>query len=98
MELTTRQRRHLRALGHHLDPVIQVGHQGLTDKLVGEAERVLETHELIKVRVGEHAPGERHAVAEELAQRTRSALAQVLGRTFLLYRARAEDPAIVLPS
>ena len=96
-ELTSKQRRHLRALGHHLSPVLQIGHDGLTDSLVAQANAQLETHELIKVKVGESSPLPRHAAAEQLASATHSELAQVLGRTFLLYRPRSQDPQIKLP-
>ena len=96
-DLTGKQRRHLRALGHHLSPVLQIGHDGLTDALVAQANAELERHELIKVKVGESSPLPRHDAAEELASATGSSLAQVLGRTFLLYRPRHENPAILLP-
>ena len=96
-ELTGKQRRHLRALGHHLQPVLQVGHEGVSDAVVGQADRQLATHELIKVKVGESSPQDRHEAAELLAERTGAQIAQVLGRTVLLYRRRKEGPGIVLP-
>jgi len=96
-DLTGKQRRHLRALGHHLTPVVQVGHEGVSDALVQQANQQLETHELIKVRIGESAPQSRHDTANALAERTHAAVAQVLGRTALLYRARKDKPEIVLP-
>jgi RNA-binding protein len=95
--LTGRQRRHLRALGHHLQPVVQVGHEGVTEAVVREANQQLETHELIKVRIGESSPQDRHEGAEQLAEKTGAQVAQVLGRTALLYRPRREKPEIVLP-
>ncbi len=96
-ELTGRQRRHLRALGHHLDPVLQVGHEGISDAVVRQADQQLETHELIKVKIGESSPQDRHDAAALLAGRTGARVAQVLGRTALLYRARKDKPEIVLP-
>ena len=96
-DLTGKQRRHLRALGHALTPVLQVGKDGVTSALVSQAEVQLNAHELIKVKIAEAAPEDRHATAEGLATATKSALAQVLGRTFLLYKARKKDPKIVLP-
>jgi RNA-binding protein len=77
--------------------VLQIGKEGITDPLVKNALLQLEAHELIKVKVGDGAPANRHRTAEELAQATKSELAQVLGRTFLLYKARKERPAIRLP-
>jgi RNA-binding protein len=90
--------RHLRGLGHALDPVIAVGKNGVTESLVKEASAALAEHELIKVRVMQEAPVERREAAEELAAKTEAALAQVLGRTFLLYRRHPKKPRIVLPS
>ena len=95
--LTGKQRRHLRALGHHLDPVVQVGHEGVSEAVVEQAHRQLESHELIKVRIGETSPQDRHQAAELLAERTQAEVAQVLGRTALLYRPRKDKPEIVLP-
>ena len=97
MALTGKQRRHLRGLGHHLAPVVQIGKEGLSEAFVGAVEQALEDHELIKVKILETASVDRHEVADELAAATRSEVAQVLGYTILLYRPRAEDPAITLP-
>jgi RNA-binding protein len=96
-ELTGKQRRHLRALGHHLAPVLHIGHEGLTDSLVAQANAQLESHELIKVKVGESSPLPRHTAASQLSSATSSHLAQVLGRTFLLYRRHPTNPHISLP-
>ena len=95
--LTGKQRRHLRALGHHLTPVVQIGHEGVSEALVQQTDGQLEAHELIKIKIGENAPEDRHASAEALAEKTRSQVAQVLGRTALLYRPRQKNPAIELP-
>jgi len=96
-DLTGKQRRHLRALGHHLDPFLQIGHEGVTDAVVAQANAQLQRHELIKVRVLESAPLDRREAADELAARTGADLAQVLGRTFLLYKRDPEKPRIQLP-
>src|SRR5438093_8727182 len=97
-ELTGKQRRHLRALGQRLAATVQVGHDGVTDALVAQVDAQIEALELVKVRVSENAPEGRHEIAEALARRTSAHLAQVIGRTALLYRARKEAPEIVLPS
>jgi RNA-binding protein len=96
-KLAGKSLRHLRGLGHALDPVISIGKNGMTDTLAQETERALEKHELIKVKVMQEAPVDRHAAAEELAAKTGAVLAQVLGRTFLLYKKHPKKPKIVLP-
>lgn len=94
--LTGKQKRHLRGLGHGLKPVILIGKKEVDQALVAETEAALACHELIKVKVLENCPLDRHEAAEALSEATGSDLAQVLGKTFLLYRS-AEKPVIVLP-
>lgn len=95
--LSGKQRRHLRALAHDLKPVVQVGKDGIDDGLVAAIAQALTDHELIKVKVGESAHLDRHEAAEDLAKRTSSEVAQVLGNTVLLYKPHPKDPKIVLP-
>jgi RNA-binding protein len=96
--LTGKQRRFLRAKAHHLTAVLHVGHEGVTDAVVKQCRVQLQAHELIKVKVAEMAPAGRHGTAGELAEKTGSELAQVLGRTFLLFKKRAKDSKINLPA
>lgn len=95
--LTGKQRRHLRALAHPLRPIVQVGKGGLDDGLIAAVDQALTDHELVKVKIGEAADLDRHEAADELASRTRSEVAQVLGNIALLYRADPDDPKIELP-
>lgn len=95
--LTGKQRRHLRALGHPLKPIVQIGRGGIDDGLVAAVEQALVDHELIKVKLGEAAEIDRHEAAEAIARRTHSEVAQVLGNTLLLYRPDPDEPVIVLP-
>lgn len=93
--LTGRQRRQLRALGHHLKVVIQLGAQGVTDQVVVATEAALKDHELIKVKIGD-GPADRQEASAALAAATHSELAQLLGRTALLFRQRKVGSKISL--
>jgi RNA-binding protein len=95
--LTGKQRRHLRALAHHIDPVVQVGKGGMTDALTAAVDRALNDHELVKVRVLEGAPLDRHELAQPLAAVLRAHVVGTLGRIVILYRPRKKHPDIVLP-
>ena len=95
--LTGKQRHHLRGLGHELKPIVQVGKGGIDDGLVAAVEQALADHELIKVKIGEAADLDRQEAAEAIAIRTGSEVAQVLGNTLLLYRAKPDEPVIILP-
>ena len=97
MTMTGKQRRYLRSLGHHLDPVVQLGKHGLTDAVVAATDEAITTHELIKVRRGGECPEAREQVADTLRTRLKAEVVQQLGHTVLLYRRRAEEPTILLP-
>ena len=58
-DLNGAQRRALRALGHHLKPVVQIGLRGVTPALVAAAADALMHHEVIKISMGTEAPVDR---------------------------------------
>ena len=95
--LTGKQKRHLRAIGHGLKPVILIGKNEIDQAQIVETAAALEHHELIKVKVLESCLLDRHEAAEMLANACDADIAQVLGRTFLLYR-QSDTPRIQLPS
>jgi RNA-binding protein len=78
--------------------VVQVGKDGLSEGLVSALDAALLQHELIKVKLGEAAGSDRRALGAALAEAAGGELVQVLGRTVLIYRRRAEDPVIELPN
>lgn len=95
--LTGKQKRHLRAMGNEMDPILQVGKGGIAENVVTQADGALEARELIKGRVLQNCMEDPKAVAAELAEQTRSELVQVIGRNFLLFRQSKDKPVIVLP-
>lgn len=82
-------------MGHHLEPVVMVGQQGVTPGVVAAVEQALFDHELIKVKLPEGRE-ERDEVVARLAGDTASEVAQTLGRTLLLYKRHPEKPKIAL--
>lgn len=98
MALSGKQARYLRGLGHHLKAIIMIGKDELTPTLLAATDEALTTHELIKVKLQEGCISDRRQIADELARATSSAVAQVLGRTILLYRKNPEKPQINIPS
>ena len=59
----------LRSQAHHLDPVVLLGANGLTDAVMKEIDRELTAHELIKVRVPTDDREERQAIYAEIAEK-----------------------------
>jgi RNA-binding protein len=97
MQLSEKQRRHLKGLAHPLKPVILMGNSGLTDPVVVETQRALNDHELIKVRLPGLDRKERDAALALLAERTESTMVTRIGHVAVLYRAHPTLPRIVLP-
>jgi len=96
MSLDGKQRRKLRALGHHLAVVVQVGHEGVTGGVLAALEQALWDHELVKVKLASEDRETRKEQTAALASGTSSEVAQVLGRTVLLYKPNPDEPRIEL--
>jgi RNA-binding protein len=84
--LTARDQKHLRQIAHHLDPVVTVGDQGVTESVLAETERALTDHELIKVRLHSGERDERQALAQALATACTATVVQSIGKIIVLYR------------
>lgn len=93
MTLTPRERAHLKARAHALEPVVQVGTAGLTDKVAAEVERALVSHELIKVRINEADRDAREALCDAIRTRADAAEVQRVGKVLVLWRPRPVEEA-----
>lgn len=97
IELSERQRRHLRGLAHPLKPVVRLGNAGLTEAVVRETARALADHELIKVKAPGGDRDARDGIFVALAARTESALVHRIGNVAVLYRPHPELPRMMIP-
>jgi RNA-binding protein len=89
--LTARERAHLKARAHALEPVVQAGSAGVTDRLVAEVDRALTAHELIKVKVNTDDRADRVAVGEEICARTGATAVHRVGKVVILWRPRPAE-------
>ena len=92
VSLTPRERSHLKARAHALEPRVQVGHSGLTNALANEVDRALTAHELIKVKILDADRDVRAEIAEALCAKTDAALVQSVGKVFILWRPNPDAP------
>ena len=73
------------------DPTIWVGKEGLTQQLTAEMEKQLQKNKMVKVRILPAAlQGDNTAqtIATVAAEKTASALVEVRGHVFILFRKR----------
>lgn len=91
LTLTSRQRAHLKARAHALEPLVQIGHSGVQDSVVAAVDTALTAHELIKVKINDAERDERVEIADTLSERTGAAIVQRVGKVVVLFRPRPED-------
>lgn len=90
LTLSASQRRTLRAEAHHLEPVVRVGSEGLTEAVVKEADAALNAHGLIKIRVFSDDRDTRESTLQTLCDRLQAAPVQHIGKLLILWRPQAE--------
>ena len=96
--MTSKQRAYLKGLAMTMDPIFQIGKGGVTPENTAAVEEALVARELIKISVLQNCMDDTRAMAEVLAERTRSQVVQVIGRKIVLYReGKNEKKKIVLP-
>jgi RNA-binding protein len=89
--LTSRERAHLKARAHALEPVVRIGHAGVTPELVAEANRALTAHELIKVSIPSADRDERVTLGDTLADRVDATPVHRVGKILILWRPRPAE-------
>jgi len=97
MSLTPKQRQYLKGLGHALNPILQIGKEGLNERQLASLSKALEDHELIKVNILENADITKNDVSETILKALNAETVQTIGRKILLYKKSKEKSKIVLP-
>jgi len=95
--LTGKQKRYLRSMAHHLQPIFQVGKGGTNDHLVRHISEAIEVRELIKVSVLNNCMDDPKEIAVEVAEAAGAELVQVIGKTIVLYKESTDHKKIELP-
>lgn len=95
--LTGKQRSYLKSLAHNIDPVFQIGKNGLTENFLKQIDEVLETRELIKIKILKNSILEATETANEIAEELGAEFVQSIGSKFVLYRESTENKKIQLP-
>lgn len=87
-EISTRMKRHVRFKLKDEKPTVWVGKEGLTPRLTREIDNQLGKQKMVKIRILPSALHENsaHTIAMKAAEQTGSALVEVRGHVFILYR------------
>ncbi len=84
--ITSKQRSKLKALASNLQPITQIGKDGITDNLLKTLSDALEAHELIKVTILPTADDDARNLAENVADLLDAIAVIVIGRKAVFYR------------
>ena len=95
LQLTSTQRRELRAQAHNLNPVVSIAENGLTKAVLAEIDINLQAHELIKIRVYGDSREDRAAYLEQICTELGAAPVQQIGKLLVVYRPAPTDPVAV---
>lgn len=95
LQITSAQRRELRAKAHDLSPVVSIAENGLTDSVLKEIQTNLNAHELIKIRVYGDSREDRVAYYEQICEQLNAAQVQHIGKLLVVYRPMPAELAAV---
>ena len=94
--LTGKQKRFLRSEAHHLQPLFQIGKNGLTQSVIAQIEEALEAKELIKVNILQNCSENKNEIADKLESEGIH-IVQVIGNIIVLYKDSQEKKRLELP-
>ncbi|MEE3182585.1 MAG: YhbY family RNA-binding protein [Pseudomonadota bacterium] len=76
----------LKAIAHHLEPIVTIGDNGLSSGVIAELKRAISDHELIKVRLNVGDRELRRELANDVAELLCADLVQQIGKIFVVYQ------------
>lgn len=96
VELSTKQKQFLKGLAHHLNPVVMLGGNGLTEGVLAEIDNALSHHELIKVKIAGADRETKQLIIDAIVRETQAVAVQTIGHILVLYR-QSEEKKIPIP-
>jgi RNA-binding protein len=91
--LTPRQRQFLKAQAHPLKAHVHIGKSGLTAALGAELDVMLDSLELMKIKLNQNASEDLDTLGQQLAAGVPGLeVVRTLGKTVLVYRASRTHP------
>ncbi|MCM1478949.1 MAG: YhbY family RNA-binding protein [Muribaculaceae bacterium] len=90
--MTSKQRALLKSIAQTEDTILQVGKNGVIDTLVTQVADALKAREIVKMKVQDSSPVSPAEAADELAEKTKSEVVQVIGNKFVLFKRNPQNP------
>lgn len=94
--MTSKQRAYLRSLASKLEPIFQVGKNGVTPEVVNSVDEALEARELVKGTVLNNCLEDINDICSTIGERTHSEVVQIIGKKIVFFRPSKKKPVIDL--
>lgn len=95
--ITSKQRSYLRSLANTMDPIFQLGKNGIEESFLRQIDEVLEARELIKIAVLNNSGLEAREASDAICEELGCEGIQAIGNKIVLYRKSSKKPKIELP-
>lgn len=96
--ITSKQRAYLRSIAQNLQPIFQIGKNGVNDNQIEQLKNALEVREIIKITMLDTTPADKHSIANEIVEKTGAEVVQIIGKKLTIYKRSEENPQIELPN
>ncbi|MCX7951365.1 MAG: ribosome assembly RNA-binding protein YhbY [Clostridiales bacterium] len=96
--ITSKQRSYLRSLANNIEPIVQIGKEGIDERVLNQIDEALEARELIKLTVLKNSLLTAREACDEVCEKLSSEPVQVIGNRFVIYRKSKNKSKIELPS
>lgn len=95
--ITSKQRSYLRSLANNIEPIVQIGKEGIDERVLNQIDEALEARELIKLTVLKNSLLTAREACDEVCEKLSSEPVQVIGNRFVIYRKSKNKSKIELP-
>ncbi len=95
--ITSKQRSYLRSLANTMEPIFQLGKNGIEEGFLKQIDDALEARELIKIAVLGNSGFETREASDAICEQLNCEGIQAIGSKIVLYRRSAKKPKIELP-
>ena len=89
--ITSKQRAFLRKMSHQLEPIFQIGKEGVADTFIDGVDKALTKREILKVHILETALLDTRETCNYVAERLNAEPVQAIGNKFIIYRQSDEQ-------
>ena len=90
--LTSAEKRALKAKAQHLEPIVKLGHAGVSDAFIQSLDTALTLHGLVKMKFTDFKE-QKHELAPQIAEKTASAIIMQVGNVAVFYRPKPAPTA-----